>query len=99
MSLFWLQSSNKAEVALVHLAFINLLFLVTVATLGWIRIYRTRFRMAITKGSFLPSLVHIGQVVKVSEQKLVQLFKVVGVVRDSSAVRRLFTSVVVVQQM
>ena len=61
--------------------FNNFLFVVTAATLGGIRIYRIRFRMTITKGPFQPSLVQIGQVVKVSEQKInvvsyaVQLFK------------------------
>jgi hypothetical protein len=65
--------------------FNNFLFVVTAATLGGIRIYRIRFRMTITKGPFQPSLVQIGQVVKVSEQKItvvsyaVQLFKCGGV--------------------
>lgn len=53
----------------------------TAATLGGIRIYRIIFRMTITKGPSQQSLVQIGQVVKVSEQKInvvsyaVQLFK------------------------
>lgn len=75
MSLFQLQvQSSKCPSN-------NFLFVATAATLGGIRIYRIIFRMTITKGPSQQSLVQIGKVVKVSEQKInvasyaVQLFK------------------------